>query len=43
MISSMKQKLFALFAAAVLLLGMSACKNEDNPSDGETTYRLPPN
>ena len=34
MISSMKQKLFALFAAAVLLLGMSACKNEDNPSSG---------
>jgi hypothetical protein len=31
MISSMKQKLFALFAAAVLLLGMSACENEDNP------------
>ena len=34
MISSMKQKLFALFAAAVLLLGMSACENEDNPSSG---------
>ena len=30
----MKQKLFALFAAAVLLLGMSACENEDNPSSG---------
>ena len=34
MISSMKQKLFALFSAAVLLLGMSACENEDNPSSG---------
>ena len=30
MISNMKQKLFALFAAAVLLLGMTSCTNEDN-------------
>lgn len=30
----MKQKLFALFAAAALLLGMSACTNVDNPSSG---------
>lgn len=29
----MKQKLFALFAVAALLLGMSACTNEDNPVD----------
>ena len=28
----MKQKLFALFAAVALLLGMSACTNEDNPA-----------
>jgi hypothetical protein len=27
----MKQKLFAFFAAAALLLGMSACTTEDNP------------
>ena len=31
----MKKKLFAFFAAAVLLLGMSACSNEDNPSSGQ--------
>ena len=31
----MKQKLFAFFAAAMLLLGMSACTNDDNPSSGE--------
>ena len=31
----MKQKLFALFAAAALLLGMSACTNEDNPSSSQ--------
>ena len=31
----MKQKLFAFFAIAALLLGMSACTNEDNPSSGE--------
>ena len=31
----MKQKLLACFAAAALLLGMSACTNEDNPSSGE--------
>ena len=31
----MKQKLFALFAAAALLLGMSACTKEDNPSSSE--------
>ena len=31
----MKQKLFALFAVAALLLGMSACTNEDNPSSSE--------
>ena len=28
----MKQKFFAMFAAAALLLGMSACTNDDNPS-----------
>ena len=27
----MKQKLFAFFAIAALLLGMSACTNDDNP------------
>ena len=27
----MKKKFFALFAVAALLLGMSACTNEDNP------------
>ena len=32
---NMKQKLFALFAVAALLLGMSACTNEDNPSSSE--------
>ena len=31
----MKQKLFAFFAIAALLLGMSACTNDDNPSSGE--------
>ena len=31
----MKQKLFLFFAAAALLLGMSACTNEDNPSSGQ--------
>ena len=31
----MKQKLFAFFAIAALLLGMSACTTEDNPSTGE--------
>ena len=31
----MKQKLFAFFAIAALLLGMSACANDDNPSSGE--------
>ena len=31
----MKQILFALFAVAALLLGMSACTNEDNPSSSE--------
>jgi hypothetical protein len=31
----MKQKLLACFAAAALLLGMSACTNEDNPSSGQ--------
>ena len=30
MISNMKQKLFALFAVATLLLGMTSCTNEDN-------------
>ena len=30
----MKQKLFALFAVAALLLGMSACTTVDNPSSG---------
>lgn len=28
----MKQKLFAFFATAMLLLGMSACTNDDNPA-----------
>ena len=32
---NMKQILFALFAVAALLLGMSACTNEDNPSSSE--------
>ena len=31
----MRRELFALFAAAALLLGMSACANEDNPSSSE--------
>ena len=31
----MRRKLFALFAAAALLLGMSACENEDNPLSPE--------
>ena len=31
----MKQKLFAFFAIAALLLGMGACTNDDNPSSGE--------
>ena len=31
----MKQKLFAFFAIAALLLGMGACTTEDNPSTGE--------
>ena len=31
----MKQKLFAFFAIAALLLGMGACTTEDNPSSGE--------
>ncbi len=31
----MKQTLFALFAAAALLLGMSACTAVDNPSSGQ--------
>ena len=31
----MRRELFALFAAAALLLGMSACTNDDNPSSGE--------
>ena len=31
----MKQKFFALFAAAALLLCMNACINEDNPSSGQ--------
>ena len=31
----MKQKLLTMFAAAALLLGMSACTNEDNPSPGQ--------
>jgi|GEM_PF-4102671 len=30
----MKQKFFALFAAAALLLGMSACSTVDDPSSG---------
>ena len=30
----MKQKFFALFAVAALLLGMSACSTVDNPSSG---------
>lgn len=32
MISNMKLKLFALFAVVVLLLGMGACTNDDNPA-----------
>ena len=28
----MKQKLFAMMAAAMLLLGLTACSNDDNPS-----------
>ena len=45
----MKQKLFALFAAAALLLGMSACTKEDNPvtpPEGEVTvpaHEIDPN
>ena len=31
----MKYKLFAMFAAAVLLLGMTGCTNEDNPSSSD--------
>ena len=31
----MKQKLFALLAAAALLLGMSACTREDNPTSAQ--------
>ena len=31
----MRRELFALFAAAALLLGMSGCANEDNPSSSE--------
>ena len=30
----MRRELFALFAAAALLLGMSACTTVDNPSSG---------
>ena len=33
----MKQKFFALFAVAALLLGMSACTKEDNPTKSEVT------
>jgi len=36
----MKQKLFAFFAAAVLLLGMSACTNDDNPAAPEAEITL---
>ena len=36
----MKQKLFAFFAAAVLLLGMSACTNDDNPAAPEAEVTL---
>ena len=45
----MKQKLFALFAATALLLGMSACTKEDNPvtpPEGEVTvpaHEIDPN
>ena len=36
----MKQKLFAFFAAAMLLLGMSACTNDDNPAAPEAEVTL---
>ena len=36
----MKQKLFAFFAAAMLLLGMSACTNDDNPAAPEAEITL---
>ena len=36
----MKQKLFAIFAAAMLLLGMSACTNDDNPAAPEAEITL---
>ena len=38
----MKQKFFALFAAAALLLGMSACTNDDNPSSGQEDVVVAP-
>lgn len=38
----MKQNLFALFAAAALLLGMSACTNVDNPSSGQEDVVVAP-
>ena len=38
----MKQNLFALFAAAVLLLGMNACINDDNPSSGQEDVVVAP-
>ena len=38
----MKQNLFALFAAAALLLGMSACTNDDNPSSGQEDVVVAP-
>ena len=38
----MKKKIFAFFAAAALLLGMSACSNDDNPSSsGQETVVAP--
>ena len=36
----MKQKLFAFFAAAMFLLGMSACTNDDNPAAPEAEVTL---
>ena len=36
------KKFFALFAAAALLIGMSACTNEDNPSSGQEDVVVAP-